>query len=365
MYNFLQWLRINTNVHFDILLLNEGPLTVDFKQIGNVYFWNAPPPKKPNLIRRIYNRVLGINYDPQNEFYKRLTDELISNHYDVIYGNTIVSLDVLCDLRQQLQNIKTILHVHELHDLTLEYTQQLKALMDFPNTEIIAVSELNRQNLIVNHHIEPASISLIYEYIDLRHILESKTAETAEKFVVNGSGMAHWRKGYDIFIAVAKRAVQKYPDIPFHFKWIGLIPNQHSKFFIKNDLEQAGLTSYVSFMGELKNPYKTYSEASVFLMTSRLDPFPLVCLEHAALQKPIVCFDKGTGISEFVEEDAGIVVPYLDVEAMTDALFFLYHRTETREAMGKTAAQKVSNYDIHVQAPKILDLINGYSNQAK
>ena len=39
------------------------------------------------------------------------------------------------------------------------------------------------------------------------------------------------------------------------------------------------------------------------------DPYTLVCLEAAALEKPYVCFEGAGGSPEFVEEDCGFVVP--------------------------------------------------------
>ncbi|MDH6063711.1 hypothetical protein, partial [Umezakia ovalisporum] len=40
-----------------------------------------------------------------------------------------------------------------------------------------------------------------------------------------------------------------------------------------------------------------------------------VCLEAASLGKPILCFDKAGGEPEFVEDDCGFIVPYLDLDA--------------------------------------------------
>ncbi len=49
------------------------------------------------------------------------------------------------------------------------------------------------------------------------------------------------------------------------------------------------------------------------------DPYPLVMLEAAYLQKPIIAFDSG-GVTEFVKEGMGKVVPYYCVNAYLDAI---------------------------------------------
>ena len=57
----------------------------------------------------------------------------------------------------------------------------------------------------------------------------------------------------------------------------------------------------------------------VFSLVSREDAFPLAFMEAAAVGVPTVCFDGAVeGGCEFVEADAGRVVPYLDLDAMAE-----------------------------------------------
>jgi glycosyltransferase involved in cell wall biosynthesis len=78
----------------------------------------------------------------------------------------------------------------------------------------------------------------------------------------------------------------------------------------------------------------------VFALVSWEDPFPLVNLEAASLGKPIVCFDEAGGSKEFVEEDCGFVVPYLDLDAREDRVVELLHNPELRQRMGSRVARK-------------------------
>jgi len=101
-----------------------------------------------------------------------------------------------------------------------------------------------------------------------------------------------------------------------------------------------------------------FAAADVFALTSREDPYPLVCLEAAALAKPIICFADAGGMPEFVEEDCGFVVPYLDVEAMADRVIALLDSAECRLTMGANARRKVAErHDISVSAPRIMEII--------
>jgi len=358
--NLMKWIKVNTDISFDLLLLDGGQLENEFNQLSKVYYYRPQKVKRPRYLVRLLHKLLNIKQNPIEKYKFKLLQSLNDNNYDLIYGNTIVSSTAINELLSFIKNKPAIIHVHELNDLTSIFKNEFDKLIK-NNVQFITVSNLTKRNLIENHNIPESIISLIYEYIDIEKVLKYKQTLINEKFVVHGSGLVQIRKGYDIFISIAKRAKTKYPEIPFQFRWIGFIPNELD-FYIKNDIEQAGLNNYVHFLGSFENPYKKYAESSVFLMTSRQDPFPLVCLEHAALQKPIICFDKGTGISEFVEKDSGLVVPYMDTEAVVDALVLLFTNKELTDNFGITASKKALEYDINNQATKIVDLINKLVN---
>jgi glycosyltransferase involved in cell wall biosynthesis len=95
----------------------------------------------------------------------------------------------------------------------------------------------------------------------------------------------------------------------------------------------------------------------VFVLTSREDPFPLACLEAAVLGKPVLCFDAG-GMSEFLEPDERLVMPYLDVEAMSARLMELLGSESERLALGDALARRVrERHTIDATAPRLLELI--------
>lgn len=124
------------------------------------------------------------------------------------------------------------------------------------------------------------------------------------------------------------------------------------------DIEKSQLTKYVHFLGEQKDPLKYFAACDIFLMVSREDPFPLVCLEAATLEKPIICFDRAGGMKEFVEEDAGFVVPYLDTFEMAQKAIYLLQSSELRKLLGQKAKEKVKKrHDIKIAAPKLLQFI--------
>ncbi|MBZ9787851.1 glycosyltransferase [Psychroflexus sp. CAK57W] len=99
-----------------------------------------------------------------------------------------------------------------------------------------------------------------------------------------------------------------------------LVVDVLEQFIISEDLKKLRLTDTVKFVGQQSNPFNYYNQFDIFLMTSKEDPFPLVCIEVGMLGKPIICFDKATGTQEVLENGDGKVVPYLSIERMAEAV---------------------------------------------
>jgi glycosyltransferase involved in cell wall biosynthesis len=114
----------------------------------------------------------------------------------------------------------------------------------------------------------------------------------------------------------------------------------------------------IIFTGQVSNPADYLNQISVFALTSREDPFPLVALEAAALSKPIICFNESGGMVEFVNNGAGIVVPYIDVKQMGDSIIQILESTELRNRFGHRAKELAYEYEGEKPAKHIWNIIN-------
>ena len=104
--------------------------------------------------------------------------------------------------------------------------------------------------------------------------------------------------------------------------------------------------------------HEYYNAMDVFLLPSREDTFPLVCLEAALLERPIVCFQNAGGMPEFVEDDCGFAVPYLDTVAAAERIVELARDRQLRRMMGASAAAKVrARYDVSNGGLAMLNII--------
>jgi glycosyltransferase involved in cell wall biosynthesis len=100
-----------------------------------------------------------------------------------------------------------------------------------------------------------------------------------------------------------------------------------------------------------------YQKLDIFVVTSREDPYPVVALEAALFGMPILCWNRGTGTRELVEQGAGITVDYLDINAMADAVLELKNDPERREKLGEKACELAKEHDINQAGEKIYDIL--------
>ncbi len=357
--NFLRWFKQNTDIPFRIVLRKGGELESEFVELAPTLVFEQ------KLNNGIYDRLKRrlIPHDPS----LRLKKWLDGFNVGLIYSNTSTNGNLL-ELLSFL-DCPVISHIHEL-----EYIIQYFGLEAFEQTQkqtthYICCAEAVKNNLITNHQVSSTDATVIHESIPIsfteshateqtKNILHNELKLRHDAFIVGASGTTDWRKGADLFIQLAYIVKRKAKDAAIQFVWVGGQCEGIGYFALEQDILKAGLADSVHFIGSKPNPLDYFSGFDLFALMSREDPYPLVCLEAASLAKPIICFDQAGGEPEFVEDDCGFVVPYLDIEAMADKILLLIKSPDLRNKMGIQAKQKVvSRHDISVAAPQIIEII--------
>ncbi|MEO1934088.1 MAG: glycoside hydrolase family 99-like domain-containing protein, partial [Myxococcales bacterium] len=207
--------------------------------------------------------------------------------------------------------------------------------------------------------------SAIDREIEAQGVVEG-VSDDESRHVVFGCGTLYPRKGPDLFIQVARKVKQSRPDMLFRFVWVGgaLTPDgveNHRHF-----AAEAGVDDMVEFKGEIKEVAPYFLSAEVFCLTSREDPFPLVNMEAMSFGLPVIAFSDAGGAPELIEDDAGIVVPHLDVDSMAAAIIRLAEEPDLRLKLGKRAREKVSNrFSPEAYAESLLALLQGIAPKSE
>ena len=358
--HYLRWIVDHTDVEPQILLLNGGDLLGDYAEIGPVTLldeWN-PSPLFGALESAVDWGAARRWQVPVHRAGMRRRLRRIARP-DLVYVNTAWTLRALDYLPAGLPVVSA---VHEL-EVGLDFhlpPAVHDTLVDRP-VHWIAVSEAVAGNLVANHGLDRDRISVHYEMIDARRVPESirqaRRAELdadADTVLVAASGLAHWRKAPDLFVRLARQVVDRHRGRDVRFVWIGGDHSSAETASLRHDVAAAGLGRQFLLVPHVADPLEWFAAMDVFVLTAREDAFPLVCLESAAQDVPVVCFDNG-GMPEFVggtEQECGAVVPYPDLGAMADAVSAFVDDPQRRRRAGQAAGTRVrSCYDIPAVAP--------------
>jgi len=141
--------------------------------------------------------------------------------------------------------------------------------------------------------------------------------------ILFGAGYVQPRKGLDLFLQTARYLFDD-PDHDWRFIWVG--GNYHpdkdmvTSVYIEHQIISAGLEQHFTFFDEQPSLDPFWEVADVFLMSSRLDPYPNVALDALARDVPLVCFRGATGIAALEEPYPWAVraVTFADVAAAAD-----------------------------------------------
>lgn len=335
---YLQWLRENNpHLGFDLLLLCGGELEPEYRKVADVYV--LPKDEKSGIARR------GIGYLKRKAGFKSARFVPFERQYDVVLGNTIVSLETLAFFKRK--GCHTICWLHELEYVVNVFLGQKFAGLSDSIDEFIVPSNAV-EKMLKSAAIEKKT-HLVYEFSktepnadnDIESV-EDELGIPANAFIVAGSGTVEWRKGVDLFLQIAARTIAEKPDV--YFVWVsGRSAGTDAEYRqIQHDFKRMDLEGRVIITGAHANPQKIFARMDLFALTSREDPFPLVCLEAAAFGKPIICFENAGGIPEFVETDAGAIVAYGDTNAFSEKIIYFYDHPQERRQAGETARNKVN-----------------------
>ncbi len=367
---FLRWLKANTNIKFSILLQDGGEIKNEFEDIAPTYCMkDMHLINKQNSIypRPIYylikylglRKVVGKNY---------LIKLLLKQNFDLIFANSVASCKTILEIKKFL-DLPVINYIHELAN-TINYFcdktmfTRVSKLVDL----YIGSSQSVVENLRNNHKIAKDKIALVHDYIPTSEFLKNQnfcSRDSLERdldipknaFVVGASGTLEWRKGLDLYPQIAYLVKQK-SDLPIVFLWIGGTDNAEFERVLQ-DIKKMKLKNKIFFV-EYKVDY--FYLIDVFLLSSREDPYPLVCLQAALFKKPIICFDLAGGMPEFVGQDCGFVIPYLDVEKVAEKIIFLAQNKNIVQKLGGNAAKKVlERHDVEKASRELLKIIKKVS----
>lgn len=288
-----------------------------------------------------YHRLTGLT--PEEQYIQYIHRKVKP---DLWYFNTI-TMPQFARLATKL-NVPYLVHVHEL----LENYDSLRAdafahLLEHSNCTVgcssVVVEKLAQMGA--------PNLQLLHSFIDTAKIQPQANASTLKSqlgippdaFVWLMSGTMCLRKGYDM---IPDLLTQLPPNA--YVVWLGSKSDYGISYYLEQRIAREGLNFRALGAKGQQDYYDYLNMADGFVLTSREDPFPLVMIEAAYLQKPIVGFQSG-GISEFVQEGMGAVAPAFDIEALAALMQRVMHKSLHIDPI--KLRQRASEFDVKAQLP--------------
>lgn len=360
--HILRWLKDHANIEITILLKYGGELSAEFQAIAPTYHYNYSFPQ--NILERGFKKIRNKLVSAKEN--KKIPAEIINNTFDLVYLNTVASLDLAPLLKGHFK-CPVIVHIHE-NEFTIQcyYPDSLSDINKKAIDHFIAVSNSTQDSLLKNSQIPNDKVSLIYECIDIDKVRKPNANKKPgirqelsleKEFIVGGSGLTSWRKGVDLFVQLGVLLNQIRPENNIKLLWIGAVSRDFKQQFLYES-KRLGVHNKVIFAGSKTNPEDYFQLFDVFSLTSREDPFPLVVLEAAAQAKPIICFDNAGGIPELIIDGGGVIIPYGDVDAMARSILKLYDNPVITKELGAEAEKMVQQFDRQVIGRQVMEVIN-------
>ncbi len=361
--NMLRWVRSHgPDVDIEVALPAGGELLDEMRSLASVTVFEPLDGTVPEGERE---KVLRGEVDEAAWWARAREDALREmmapfGRSRVVYVNGAPAIELA---RALPTGERTLLsHVHELEiGLVHRLDPPDRALFLAGAARLFSVARAVSDHLVGRHGVDPGSIELHRGMVDVAAIADEvrgiDRAETRaakgldpDHHIVGACGTIEFRKGADLFLRMAWHLRRAQLDRPVTFVWIG--GDEQGIAAAQARAASLGVDDVVRFVGAQPDPTNWFAILDVFVMPSREDPFPLVCIEAAASGTPIVAFDAG-GIPELLVQGCGDVVPYPDVGRLAASVRSLLDDPVRRASMGARGRELTrEQHDASVVGPR-------------
>ena len=164
---------------------------------------------------------------------------------------------------------------------------------------------------------------------------------TLDDKVVVAAGRLARQKGFDRLLPAWAQVVQDHPD------WkLKIYGSGGERDNLRRQIEELGIADSARLEGFTRKLHEEFSRASLFVLSSRQEGFPMVLLEAMGVGLPVVSVDCDTGPRDIVREGVdGHVVPEDDTAALAAAMSGLMADADRRRAYGTAALETAARYE--------------------
>lgn len=165
--------------------------------------------------------------------------------------------------------------------------------------------------------------------------------EAARPPTLIGVGRLHRDKGFDILLEAFSLLADEHPG------WgLTILGEGDERGPLEARRDELRLGARVSFPGRVNDPYPFLRRATIFVLPSRAEGFPLALCEALACGLPAVCADCAGGVRDIIQDGVnGLLVPARDAAALARALGRLMADASERRRLAARAPEVVERFN--------------------
>ncbi len=283
----------------------------------------------------------------------RLAGILKKERADLVHTHAMVQVNVQARLGAWIAGIPVISHLHlpnhfRKHPLIRAYQVLADLWTARLCDEMITVSEATKETLLTEGKIY-GKAKVIYNGVDSNQFTNLRPREAVLKeFGLNSTqrligtvGRLCPAKGQREFILSAREILAKVPESIFMIVGKDIEQGGNYERELRQLVFESGLTKQVIFTGYRPDVLELLNAFDLFVLSSKIEGFPLVLLEAMALGKAVVATEVG-GVPELVVRgETGFLVPPSDWRALSSSVVSLLSDPRRIRQMGEAGRRRV------------------------
>jgi glycosyltransferase involved in cell wall biosynthesis len=179
------------------------------------------------------------------------------------------------------------------------------------------------------------------------HAMGGPDPDLSERTLVAAGRLTH-QKGFDLLIPAFAQIARDHPGWKLRIHGKGQQRDE-----LKQLIAQHGLKKRVDLAGPAQDMGAEMAKASIFVLSSRFEGFPLILIEAMSKGLAVVSFDCPTGPSDIIDDHRnGILVPNKDVDALARGMSELMGDEDKRRRYAAAAVETSREYSIDAIGPR-------------
>ncbi|MBD8922491.1 glycosyltransferase family 1 protein [bacterium] len=230
---------------------------------------------------------------------------------------------------------KKIIKIANAHNTF--WDKKVLTKLSYANTQIIAVGEQVKKNLVDFYKIPKKRVNVIYNAVkpfDGNVIIDNELKEAKENgyTIISNVGRLSEQKGMEYFIEAADIINKKNQKIKYY-----IIGSGEKEEDLKQMVQKKKLDDYIKFMGFRADVQNIMSQSDLIVLSSLWEGLPLTPIEAFSVGKTIVATSVDGTVEIVKNKENGLLVEPRNVNELSSAICELVENESEKKRFEENA----------------------------